>query len=420
MYIIAKYDSSTVQFEYAKRIRKACEGHLIWVFKIAHYTEIWNDSDSTGNATRDSSFETSSNELSASRSVQIAYQILKLCLYLSMWEERWEFVLELLDLKLEDWLSYLANTRHMDNLWIERQSFETLRPYDTSSREGAFIEKLCPEYHLSDFTLLWLAFQQLENLVRSLDDKSNTQDTQHPDTVEQKIRRVRQSLDFYQDELNSREIQSNIIKTFKVSRMEFSTRSLAVNQVSSNSGTTITAVIRTNSATGVLSSPSSIGEQKMQPGGIVPVDLANELDTQVFAFQRTINENVFDVQSTDVATIEASVLGLFDETQEHIKESWRETLRIQEGNTIPNTVDPRQIALILFSSKFNHKLAKWNEYNDQGILYGRLLVSLYDSGAFAQMLVDGAPESMRSWTAATYETLSLLIASIYEECRISL
>ena len=388
------------------------------MFKIAHYTETWNDWHGVEDTTRGNKAEASSQERSTSRSIQGAYQILKLNLYSSTWEERWEFVLELLDLKLADWLSYLADTRHMDNLWIERQSLETLKSYDSSSGEGGFIERMYPEYHLSDSTLLWLAVQQLENLIRSIEDRSYLRDWRQSNTTNVKAREARRCLDFYQDKLNSRKLQSNIIKTFLVSRRESSTWSMAMDKVSSGSAG-VSTITRTDPMTEGSRNLPSIDEQKVQPGIIVPIDLPDESETQVFAFQRTINEYVFEVQSTDVATIEASVWGLFDGTQD-IKDSWRKTLKIQESNTIPTTFDPRQIALALYASEYRYKLMNWNQNYSEEMLYDRLLASLYDSGAFAQRCVDGAPETMRSWTAASYETLSLLIATIYRECKINL
>ncbi|KAF7504562.1 hypothetical protein GJ744_002118 [Endocarpon pusillum] len=50
----------------------------------------------------------------------------------------------------------------------------------------------------------------------------------------------------------------------------------------------------------------------------------------------------------------------------------------------------------------------------------RLFAALYDSGFFAQRIVADGPEQMRSWSAVTYESLSILMGSLHEECRLLL
>ena len=84
-------------------------------------------------------------------------------LYLNTWSQDWEFTVEQLHCKLGGWLWYLRDTQHMGNLWVEQSGSQKLKPYDTISVDHNMLDQQNPEYHLSDFTMLWLALKRLGN-----------------------------------------------------------------------------------------------------------------------------------------------------------------------------------------------------------------------------------------------------------------
>lgn len=133
------------------------------MFRIARLTETWDAIYSVGGDPEVA--QVPSDKPSTSRVVEGAFHFSKLWLYCSTWPTEWNFVLELLHIKLDDWLSYLRSSQHMANLWITRQEDVMLKPYDTISPENGSIQKTYPQYRLSDFTMLWIALSQLEGLI---------------------------------------------------------------------------------------------------------------------------------------------------------------------------------------------------------------------------------------------------------------
>ena len=194
------------------RIRTACECHLVWAFLIATPTNTWESYYSVGGFNE----EVESEPSSTSRAIEGAYQFLKLYLYLNTWKEKWRFILELLQLKLEGWLSYLKSTQHMANLWVEREDMETFKPRDTSPRDGDYISRMYPHYHLSDAALLWLALLQLEKMIQLIEAEFAGQSQSQSLAVESMVKDVRHCLVSYQKDLSLHKIRSNIIETFKV------------------------------------------------------------------------------------------------------------------------------------------------------------------------------------------------------------
>lgn len=107
---------------------------------------------SVGGASGDSSVEHPSEENPLSNVIEGAFHFSKLCFYHEAWKEKWESVLELLHAALEKWLSYLVNTQHMGNLWVENETIEVLKPrHDSLSRDRDTMNQAFPQYHLAKF-----------------------------------------------------------------------------------------------------------------------------------------------------------------------------------------------------------------------------------------------------------------------------
>ncbi|KAL8989512.1 MAG: hypothetical protein Q9177_001613 [Variospora cf. flavescens] len=205
------------------RLKATCQGHLIWAFKIvmvrsndtwqniyAHYAAEGNNRD----------LKKRKEEHGNSRVVEGAFHFSKLWLYLSAWPQDWEFVLDLLHFRLNDWLRYLQKTRHMKNLWVERQGYQTLKPYDTISPDSGAIKKQYPRYCLSDFTMLWLAFRQLESLINLITEGYKGTTEKPVRDRYRNVRDVQEKLASYLDVYSTQELRSNILETFTVSEQE--------------------------------------------------------------------------------------------------------------------------------------------------------------------------------------------------------
>lgn len=139
------------------RSHAVCEGHLIWVFRMADSTNTWSP-----HYTVSGSKATHNIQPSLANFVEGAFHFLKLCFYLSTWHNKWKFGLELFHLKLRDWLLYLERNQHMANLWIERHDFESFKPYNSTSEDAVYIRRKYPHYYLSDAALIWLALSHVE------------------------------------------------------------------------------------------------------------------------------------------------------------------------------------------------------------------------------------------------------------------
>ncbi len=108
--------------------------------------------------------------------------------------------------------------------------------------------------------------------------------------------------------------------------------------------------------------------------------------------------------------------GIFEDSEDQDKAPWRETLKMQKEEDAATFRDPRRIALTLFASSYKDKSAESSIGKDEDAL-PRLIAALYDSGFFARFIVEDAPKPMRDWSANTYETISLLVAGLFKECR---
>ncbi len=79
--------------------------------------------------------------------------------------------------------------------------------------------------------------------------------------------------------------------------------------------------------------------------------------------------------------------------------------------------EPRLIALTLYAAKLGYTLSNTAAGQIEQVCLDRLAIALYDSGSFAQRILVDSPEPTRSWSAETYQTLSVLIGGLFEECR---
>lgn len=397
------------------RIDSVCEGHLVWVFQIADSTDTWSRYYAVSGSNTAEEFNSDSYP-SLAYSVEGAFQFLKLWLYLSTWNEKWQFVLELLHLKLRDWLLYLERNQHMANLWIEDEDLEFFKPYNSLSEDVSDIRRTYPRYHLSDAALIWLALLHIEKTIKLIEDTFHTQTPQNAGPIESMVKDIRQYFDASQGTLSLQHIRSSILKTFKVSKGGLNA-SLSAGK---RAGIGHTVTISGDSETlGMQSSSTSAlpGSQATEARSSVQAEAAKKRDQQLIVFQRTINQSMLEIESHDFATIEASVHGIFEGSQDHVEAAWRETLKIQKEKDISTFEDPRQIALAMFASRFKCNLASARVEEIEEVSRARLRDALYDSGLFAQKVVEDAPEPIRNWSAHTYETMSLMIGSLFKECR---
>ena len=128
-----------------------------------------------------------------------------------MWQDEWESVLELMHLKMKEWLLYLVRTRHMSNLWVEREGIEKIKPqHDSISRSDAEQQQTStldyssdatynwkydtsnafPQYFLSDFTSLWLALSYLEKLIQSMGRIIKSRNLKQQDPIRHRFKEV--------------------------------------------------------------------------------------------------------------------------------------------------------------------------------------------------------------------------------------
>ena len=412
----------------AKRIETTCEAHLVWVFEIAPTLDTWealysvsetSDNSSVGGASENSSVEHPSDEKLLSHVVEGAFHFLKLCLYHEVWKERWDSVLGHLHATLKKWLSYLISTQHMGNLWVESESIEILKPqHDSLSRDRDPIKQGYPQYYLADFSVLWLALMQLEHLIASLEHTVKSQNLNREDTARVKIQEVRDTFNSRRPTLSPENIQAKIINTFKF----FKSDSLGDSTITDTTTNIFRAAARESiTSTGPfhksprLRDPTNKVEISLQDGAI------GKRDQQLIAFHRTINEYIFEVQPVDVTTLEAYTFGMFEHPQD--QDAWNATINMQEEKITTTSWDTRLIALALLGLKIGHDVVRMSEHNiedvksKEALLRERLSAASCDSGYFAATTAFDQPERTQSWSGVSYEQLSVLMASLYEECR---
>ncbi|KAL8651582.1 MAG: hypothetical protein Q9226_004643 [Calogaya cf. arnoldii] len=394
------------QLALLERIKATCRGHLVWVFKIAKFNDTWASVYPVRGFEDDNT--PSENQISPSRAIEGAYHFSKLWLYLSTWHADWDFVLDLLHSKLNGWLGYLACSRHMDNLWVERQGYELLRPYDTISADCARdtisgdyagTSQWFPEYQLSDFTMLWLALQQIDYLITSLGNNADMQSKEADDPVKHKFNGVRQAFEESQKSLGSHKIRSCVLETFIIStqggsRTQATADEKAINYPDANGFNTA----RTTVPTDVSPTGDDLNSFRSFE--------ASKVARKILAYRRTVSEYGFVIQSTDISTIEAAIAGFFNDSDEHVVGAWQENLELQLERSISSFESPGRVALTLFAANFGYKLGNPQDANVKKECLSRLTMALYDSGVFAQTIVEDAPETMRSWVSNSRDYLT--------------
>ena len=353
---------------------------------------------------------------STSRATQGGFQFLKLCTYYHTWEEEWEFVLEFLHLKLKEWLEYLESTMHMDNLWVEREDSQTFKLHDTSPGDGDYISKKYPHYTLSDSAVVWIALLQLEKLIGMIEERARPLTQPNADRRESMAKDVRQWYDSHQDNLNVHKVRKNILKTYQVSRDEASPGSTS--HAKASVGPTVVNPDDSQSTPfGALDSLSMPLGQRASVGNSIRAVPASGQAKPIIILQRKIDEYTLETESTDFAIIEAAIMGIFESSQGQVQSAWRATLNVQKYRDVETFEEPRHVSLTLFASRFKYDLARAYGGKFEEISLRRLRAALYDSGFFAQKIEEDKPGMMRSWSAITYETISLLIGSLLEPCR---
>ena len=403
----------------AERIKTTCKLHLVWVFSIAELSDgTWRPRYSAGGKSKASEVD-KYTDIRPSYSVEGAFQFLKVCLYFETWREDWKFVLQLLRDHLDQWLMYLVATQHMSNLWVESIDFESLTLYhDNISIGDGDVSKAFPRYHLSDAALLWLALLQLEQLVKSIEEIIFTRTESFDDNVTSMILEVRTVVNFIPNQINRQNLQSNILRTFKVSKRDLSSRFTGAEKKMAGSGT---VNLYKSSDEVEEASPIDRLDSEKRTGHL---GVASHQDSSTIVYRRTFHSYTLEIQASDMAVIEASTHGLFQRSDNIIEPSWQESLEVQENTNIQVFNVPRHLALVLWTSKLNVSKARSNGDNVQVVLHHRrsatldqkLSATLYDSGVFADSFIEDGPGHMKSWSALTYEALSLCLGSQYEEC----
>ncbi|KAL8724581.1 MAG: hypothetical protein Q9181_006764 [Wetmoreana brouardii] len=392
-------EDADARLEASERIKAACRGHLVWVFKIAKFSSTWERYSYMGDNPVET--EKASDEPTVSRPVEGAFQFSKLWFYLRAWDEEWHFVFDLLHLRLDEWLSYLRNTQHMSNLWVEREDRAILKPHDSISSNSGSSNKRFPRYHLCDFTALWLALKQLGVLIDLIERCFGFHGMQD-DSARSRLSEVRQTFEDYQKSFSIHDLRSNIIRTFMVPKQgEVTSRPIINEKVITISKATSPGEPQANGPLGASDAsrlPNTTGTKLESPDHLT----ASGANQAIIASQRTINEYNFEIQSEDITTIEAATAGFFEQPRDHVYSAWQETLKVHEDIYIPSFEDPRQIALTLFAAQVDCVLTGSSKHET------------------AKTIVGDAAQPMRSWSAVSYETLFILMASIFEECRTGL
>ncbi|KAL8926579.1 MAG: hypothetical protein Q9208_002906 [Pyrenodesmia sp. 3 TL-2023] len=346
LYINARQAKTALYSETSERIKHACRAHLIWVFKIAELRDTWDALYPVGGGWIGS--KVPADERTESRTDQGAFQFSKIWLYLKAWSQDWVFALEQLQPRLEGWLLYVRTTQYMGNLWAERSDYDDLKPYDTISPDNNLQGQLNPQYLLSDFTMLWLALKQLENLIDLIERSCGMEGRHEDDPIKRKVNEVRKIFDDHQKYLGIEAVRSNVLKTFIVSESNQSAFHSKLHQkIVSPSQETFSTKAQ---------APLQVDIPERSPYvenfGAEGVTAFQEFHTskpsrQLIAFTRSVSQFDYNIQYTDIATIEAAAAGFFDVSQEYIGSAWQTALKMQLESYIAGCNDPNLIALTL-------------------------------------------------------------------------
>lgn len=345
--------------------------------------------------------------------LQGSWNFSKLWLYLRVWSHEWEFVLKQLHSKLEGWLMFLRNTQHMGNLWVERHAWVDLQPYDTIASDNIRISKLIPEYHLSDFASLWLAIKALIRLIDLIERKADMSGRHDDDPIKQRFNQVRRTFEDFQNTLGDDVIRSNVLKTFTPKGDTSSEFRASRKAVKDPKGNMLNAPLPATHA-GAFKGAPALEEPVPETINPIPEPQANEPVRQTLIFKRTVDELVFTIQPKDVAIIEAASASFFEGLDGHIWSAWQEALNPQLEKYVRTLQDPQQVALILFATKCGYISTGSPEGDIEQACCDRLTMAVYDSGQLAESITES---DYTCWSDLNYEPISLLIGSLFKECR---
>ncbi|KAI4112482.1 MAG: hypothetical protein LQ345_006378, partial [Seirophora villosa] len=410
-YIKQRQQETTSQLETSRRIEAACRGHIAWVFEMAILNETWAMFYPVGGESTSSA--TITDGPSETWILQGSWNFSKLWLYLRVWSHEWEFVLKQLHSKLEGWLMFLRNTQHMGNLWVERHDWVDLQPYDTITSDNIRISKLIPEYHLSDFASLWLAIKALTRLIDLIERSADMNGKHDEDPIKQRFNQVRRTFDDFQNTLGDDVIRSNVLKTFTPKGDTSSEFRASRKAVKDPKGNILNAPLPATHA-GAFKGAPVLEEPVPETINPIPESQVNEPVRQALIFKRTVDELVFTIQPRDVAIIEAASASFFEGLDGHIWSAWQEALNPQLEQYVRTLQDPQQIALILFATKCGYISTGSPEEDIEQACCDRLTTAVYDSGQLAESITES---DYTCWSELNYEPISLLIGSLFKECR---
>ena len=304
----------------------------------------------------------------------------------------------------------------MNNLWVEEQDIENLKPSDTSSADGGYISKDFPHYDLSNAAEVWLALSQLDQLITSIENQSTHAQVQ---VQADRVREVRQWFKSHQATLSPEQIRSSMFKTFMIPKDDVILESMSHSKSFARSLTDE----HQNTTAGIFDTSLTPNEQRVRFEGPLQARSTGRNVKKIMVFQRKINGSVPDLLSTDFPIIEAANMGLFEGSPDHAHNAWKETLKLQKDREILAYEESLHVALTLLASKSRLKyrlstLSVSGRYIGlEDVLSERLATALLDSGFFAPTMVDDAPQDIFYGSSATFETMSLLMGSLFEFCR---
>ena len=403
---------------YSKRIEEVVEGHLNWIFKVVSFEDTWRDYyPTTGDPDYEKNVYLQINGADSTipRTVAGASHYLKLYFYFCLYPDKWLFVLRLLALKLDDWLSYLARTKHKSNLWMADETLETLWLRDMKSGDSRDVDILFPGYELSTALLLWLALARIEKLIGMVETniKSLTEDSAFSRGAISMAIAVRSSFERHREKLDPVTISHNIVTTFQFSRSDLSSPSATEQDVTNANRTKLdqesfSPINQKLDQTITQSEAIGSSDKNANSGGN---------SQKFFAFRRSVKDLRPYLDAIDGPVLEALSSNFFNALSEEARTAWNATLDLQQDNDFMTFKDPRSFAIVLLGREHDLDLA----FNDRPGLEEhhrhRLEEFLYDFGAFSQSINHGIPEPMASWSTVTFETSCMIMESLFKECR---
>ena len=224
-YLEAKEADKIVKQHFQDRIFSVCQGRLSWLFYTTATYRLQSPFFAVSDGDSAKRLKALYDTPNLAYSTTGSYTFLQLCLFLKMWPSEWLFVLHFLDAKLDNWLSCLRKSQYMSNLWIEAQTSETFKAYNSLVEDIDYIERDYPQYDLSDSALLYLTVVHIEKAIETIEKQCKAQRHTADESYEIKVKRVREYFDAHQRTLSVQRIRSNILATFKIPMAELDTQS---------------------------------------------------------------------------------------------------------------------------------------------------------------------------------------------------